>query len=416
MSGDIQIVPVASKRELDRFIRVPMRLSANDPNYIAPLIVERQQSLTAAGNPFFEHADVQFWLAVRDGRDVGRISAQVDHLNPQTAEGVGNFGMIAAEDDPAVFAALFATAEDWLRDKGCKTALGPVNLSTNEEIGLLIDGRDRPAMFMMSHDAAYAPARVEGQGYARAKDLFAYECSVADDLPAPLLRRIAKGLPEGVTLRQLDMSRFGAEVDTLTGILNDAWSGNWGFTPTTEAETRALATTLRPLIDRRLTWFAEIDGEAAGFMILLPNINEAIADLKGKLFPFGWAKLIWRLKVRGLKTGRVPLMGVKRKFAAQLRGRLLPFHLIHAVARSARALGYERYELSWVLEDNTALRHICDAGGAKVYKTYRLYEKALEPDPIRLNQSDGDNQARLFELARNSTAEPVSTSADCALA
>ena len=377
MSGAVQIVPVASKTELDRFIRVPMRLGRHDPNYVAPLMIERLESLSAKGNPFFEHADVQFWLAVRDGRDVGRISAQIDHLNPQTVEGFGNFGMIAAEDDPTIFQALFAAAETWLRARGRTTALGPINLSTNEEVGLLVEGRNHRPMFMMSHDAAYAPARIEGQGYVKAKDIFAYECSVADDLPAPILRRIRKGLPEGVTLRMLDMSRFDAEVDTLTGILNDAWSGNWGFTPTTEAETKALASTLKLLIDRRLTWFAEIDGEAAGFMILLPNINEAIADLDGKLFPFGWAKLIWRLKLRRVKTGRVPLMGVKRKFAAQLRGQLLPFHLIDAVAQAARKLGYERYELSWVLEDNTAMRRICEAGGAKVYKTYRLYEKRL---------------------------------------
>ncbi len=377
MAGGLEVIAVGSPAELDRFIRMPMRLGAGDPNYVAPLIVERQQSLSPKGNPFFDHADVQFWLAVENGRDVGRISAQIDHLNPQTAQGVGNFGMIAAVDDPKVFAALFAAAEAWLRDRGCKTALGPINLSTNEEVGLLVEGRETPAMFMMSHDPAYAPSRIEDQGYIRAKDIFAYQCNVADDLPAPILRRIRKGLPEGVTLRMLDMSRFNADVDSLTSILNDAWSGNWGFTPTTEAETKALANGLKLLIDRRLTWFAEIDGEPAGFKVLLPNMNEAIADLKGKLFPFGWAKLLWRLKVRGVKTGRVPLMGVKRKFAAQLRGQLLPFHLIDAVAQSARKLGYERYELSWVLEDNLAMRRICDAGGAKVYKTYRLYEKAL---------------------------------------
>ena len=221
------------------------------------------------------------------------------------------------------------------------------------------------------------PARIEEQGYGRAKDIFAYICSVDDDLPAPILRRIRKGPPEGVTLRMLDMNRYDAEVDTLTSILNDAWSGNWGFTPTTEAETKALATTLKLLVDKRLTWFAEIDGETVGFMILLPNINEAIADLKGKLFPFGWAKLIWRLKVRGVKTGRVPLMGVKRSVAGSLRGQLLPFLLIDAVAQAARKLGYARYELSWVLEDNLPMRRICDAGGAKIYKTYRLYQKAL---------------------------------------
>jgi len=376
-AGGIRIVPVRSREELDRFIRVPMRLGAGDPKYVAPLVFERQQSLTATGNPFFEHAEVQFWLAVRDGRDVGRISAQIDRLNPQTPEGIGNFGMVAAEDDPAIFTALFQVTEEWLRARGCLAALGPVNLSTNEEVGLLVEGHEHPPMFMMSHDARYVAARIEEQGYGRTKDIFAYICSVNDDLPAPILRRIRKGPPEGVTLRMLDMSRFDAEVDTLTGILNDAWSGNWGFTPTTEAETKALAATLKLLIDKRLTWFAEVDGETVGFMILLPNINEAIADLKGKLFPFGWAKLIWRLKVRGVKTGRVPLMGVKRKVAGTLRGQLLPFLLIDAVAQAARKLGYTRYELSWVLEDNLPMRGICDAGGAKVYKTYRLYQKAL---------------------------------------
>ena len=375
--GGVSVIPVQTKAELDRFIRVAARLGAGDPNYVAPLMLERQESLSAKGNPFFEHADVQFWLAVKDGRDVGRISAQVDHLNPQTAEGVGNFGMIAAEDDPEVFAALFAVAEAWLAAKGCRTALGPVNLSTNEEVGLLVEGHDQPPMFMMSHDAPHTPGRIEGAGYSRAKDIYAYLCSVADDLPAPILRRIRKGAPEGVRLRMLEMKRLDEEVRTLTGILNDAWSGNWGFTPTTEAETQALANTLKLVIDPRLTWFAEVDGEPAGFMVLLPNINEAIRDLKGRLFPFGWAKLLWRLKVKGVKTGRVPLMGVKRRFASTLRGQLLPFLLIDAVAQSARKLGYERYELSWILEDNTAMRRICDAGGARVYKTYRLYEKAL---------------------------------------
>jgi len=375
--GGVQILPVSTRAELDRFIRVPMRLSAGDPNYIPPLIFERHESLSPKGNPFFEHADVQFWLAVRDGRDVGRISAQVDHLNPTTKDGVGHFGLIAAEDDAEVFAALFAAAEAWLRARGCRTAIGPVNLSTNEEVGLLVEGHEAPPMFMMGHDARHVGGRIEGAGYAKAKDIYAYVCSVADDLPAPILRRIRKGAPDGVRLRMLDMKRFDEEVRTLTGILNDAWSGNWGFTPTTEAETKALATTLKLVIDPRLTWFAEIDGEPAGFMVLLPNINEAIRDLKGRLLPFGWAKLIWRLKVKGVKTGRVPLMGVKRRFATTLRGQLLPFQLIDAVAREARKLGYERYELSWILEDNIAMRRICDAGGAKVYKTYRLYEKAL---------------------------------------
>lgn len=373
----IEIVPVTTPRELERFIRLPTRLAAGDPHYVAPLLLERREALQAKSNPFFDHADVQFWLAVKDGRDVGRISAQIDHLNPQTREGYGNFGLIAGEDDPEVFAALLAQAEGWLKARGCRAALGPINLSTNEEVGLLVDGHDAPPMFMMGHDAPWTGGRIEAQGYVKAKDIFAYECSVADDLPEAIRRRIRKGPAEGVTLRRLDMKRFGEEVRTLTAILNDAWAGNWGFTPTTEAETRQLATALKPVIDPRLTWFAEIDGEPAGFMVLLPNINEAIADLHGKLLPFGWAKLLWRLKVKGLKTGRVPLMGVRRKFASTRRGQLLPFQLIDAVVQAARKQGYRRYELSWILEDNHAMRRICEAGGARIYKTYRLYEKAL---------------------------------------
>lgn len=374
---DLRVVPVSTPAELERFIRLPLRLSAGDPNYIAPLLLERREALSPKTNPFFAHADVQFWLAVKDARDVGRISAQIDRLNPQTSEGYGNFGLIAAEDDPAVFSALFAAAEAWLRDRGCIAALGPINLSTNEEVGLLVEGHDTPPMLLMGHDLAYVGGRIEGQGYAKAKDIYAYECSVAHDLPPAILRRVRKPPSDGVVLRTVDMKRFEEEVRTLTGILNDAWSGNWGFTPTTEAETQQLAKALKMVIDPRLTWFAEIDGEPAGFMVLLPNINEAIADLNGKLLPFGWARLLWRLKVGRVTSGRVPLMGVKRKFAATHRGRLLPFQLIDAVVLAARKLGYERYELSWILEDNIPMRRICEAGGARIYKTYRLYEKAL---------------------------------------
>lgn len=375
--SEIAIIPVVTPDELDRFVRLPMRLSAHDPKYIAPLIMERKEALTPKTNPFFAHAEVQMWLAVRAGRDVGRISAQIDALTPEALGKVGHFGMIAAEDDPAIFAALFAQAEDWLRARGRDRAMGPFNLSINEEVGLLVDGFDTPPMVMMGHDPAYVAARVEQQGYAKAKDVYAYVCPTKTDVPSAALRRVRRGVPEGVVIRQLDMKRYDEEVATLTEILNDAWAGNWGFTPTTEAETQALAKNMRLIVDPRLALFAEIDGETAGMVVFLPNLNEAIRDLKGKLLPFGWAKLLWRLKVSGLKTVRVPLMGVRRKFAGTLRGQVLPFILVDRAKTKAHELGYETAELSWLLEDNMPIRRIVEHSGAEIYKTYRIYEKAL---------------------------------------
>ena len=376
--GEVRIVPVASAAELSRFIRVPMRLNARDPNYIAPLMMERGEALSPKTNPFFAHAEVQLFLAERGGRDVGRISAQIDQLAPSDGgPKAGHFGLIAAEDDPAVFAALFAAAEAWLAARGCLRAQGPFNLSVNEEVGLLVDGFDTPPMVMMGHDPPYVAARVEALGYGKIKDVYAYKNLTSDDLPPRVRKLVERGAPEGVRLRMLDMKRYDKEVGVLTEILNDAWSENWGFTPTTEAETAQLAKSLKMVVDPRLTWFAEIDGEAAGFIVYLPNVNEAIRDLKGKLLPFGWAKLLWRLKVARVKSLRVPLMGVRRKFAGTRRGQLLPFLLITAGGLEARKLGYREVELSWILEDNMPMRRIGEAIGSRVYKTYRIYEKSL---------------------------------------
>jgi hypothetical protein len=373
----LQVVAAVTAAEMERFIRVPMAVNAGDPNYVAPLLVERREALSAKTNPFFAHAEVRFWLAVRDGRDVGRISAQIDRLTAGQGERIGHFGLISAIDDPAVFAALFAAAEAWLAENGCEVALGPLNLSINEEVGLLVDGFDSPPMLMMGHDPPYAGGRIEAQGYAKAKDVYAYLADNSRDLDFGPWGRMRRHLPEGVKVRQLDMARFEEEVRTLTEILNDAWSDNWGFTPTTEAETMQLAKSMKLLIDPRMAWFAEIDGETAGFVIFLPNLNEATRDLGGRLAPFGWIKLLWRLKIRRVGSARCPLMGVRKKFTKGLKGRMLPFILMEACGTAARKLGYFKIEFSWVLEDNTAMRKISDAVGARIYKTYRIYRKAL---------------------------------------
>ena len=373
----IEILPVKTSAELKRFVRVPMDLMAGDPNYIAPLIFERLEALSPKTNPFFEHADVQFWLARRGGRDVGRISAQIDHLaRTDPAAPAGYFGMIAAEDDADVFAALFSAAEDWLRARGRTQILGPFNLSINEEVGLLIDGFDTPPMLMMGHDPRYTARRIEALGYAKAKDVFAYLSAVPEFTPG-VKARLRKPLPEGVVLRSIRMGRFAEEVNTLVGILNDAWSENWGAAPVTETETKHLADSLRLILNPRLIWFLEIDGEAAGFVVLLPNLNEAIHDLRGRLLPFGWIKLLWRLKVKGVRRGRVPLMGVKRKFARDRRGILAPFFLLDAIRREGVKAGITEAEYSWILEDNGPMRHILEGFTAKIYKTYRIYGKSL---------------------------------------
>ncbi len=362
---------------LGRFIRVPERLHRDDASYIAPLHMERFDALTAK-NPFFGHADVQFWLARRDGEDVGRISAQIDHqalaIRPDAA---GQFGMIAAEDDPAIFAALLETAAAWLRGRGMKRMQGPFNLNINEEIGLLVDGFETPPMLLMGHDKPYAAARLEEQGLVKEKDVLAYIYDITTDLPAGARRLLSRPLPPEITVRRLDLKRYNEEIRTVTDIFNDAWRDNWGFVPLTETETEFLAKSLKPLLIPRLTSIVERAGVPVGFLVALPNLNEAIRDLGGKLLPLGFAKLLWRLKVAGVKTARVPLMGIRRSVAHDMIGSLLPFLMIDMVRAEAVKMGLRQIELSWILEDNMPMRRINESLGGVAYKTYRIYDKAL---------------------------------------
>lgn len=376
--GVIDILPVQGKAMMEQFIRLPYRLNRSDPAWVPPLLMERREALDARTNPFFRHAQVRFWLARRSGRPVGRISAQIDRrLQAEGADRVGHFGLLAGEDDPDVFAALTRTAEAWLRSQGVRQVLGPFNLSINEEAGLLVDGYETPPMLMMGHDPRHAALHLERLGYTKAKDLLAYLYDTRNPMPAALEARYRRRLPANLRLRQVDMGRFDDEVRTLAQIFNDAWADNWGFLPFDDEAVVHLGRAMRPIVDRRLVWFAEIDNEAAAFIVGLPNLNEMIADLDGRLLPFGWAKLLWRLKVRGPRSARVPLMGVKRHFAKGLLGGLMPFLLIGALRREGLALGYRNVEMSWILEDNHPMRRINEALGGVAYKTYRIYRKAL---------------------------------------
>ncbi|MDE2390467.1 MAG: dATP pyrophosphohydrolase [Rhodospirillales bacterium] len=376
MSG-IQIISVSGKKLLKRFILLPERLHKADPAYIAPLHMEREEAL-GHKNPFFGHAEVQFWLAVKDGRDVGRISAQIDtlalSLNPDAP---GLFGMLAAENDEEIFRILLETAANWLRARGMARMQGPFNLNINEETGALIDGFDTPPMLLMPHDLPYVAQQLEAMGMQKAKDVIAYLYDIRVEFPASVQRLLSRALPPGLTVRQLDMKRIKEEIKNVTSIFNDAWSQNWGFVPLTEEETDYLSKSLKPLLNPRLTSLVERNGEPVAFMIALPNLNEAIKGLNGKLLPLGWARLLWRLKVAGVKTARVPLMGVRRSAAKDLIGSLIPYLMIDMVRRDALTMGYTHIELSWILEDNMPMRRMIESMNAKPYKTYRVFEAAL---------------------------------------
>jgi hypothetical protein len=374
----IEIVEVADKAMLRRFIRVPFLVHKDDTSWVPPLLSEREEAFTPSKNEFLRRAEVRFWIARRDGRDVGRISAQIDPLaQKEGCDPVGHFGCLSAIDDREVFAALFQTAEDFLRSRGVRHVQGPFTLSINEETGLLIDGFDRPPMMMMGHDPVYEAAQIDALGYQGEGDLYAYLLDMDVPLSKSALNMLERPLASSVTIRRLRLKDYDNEVRRIVDIFNDAWSGNDGFVPMTEPETDELATRLKLLLDERLVWFAELKGEPVAFIVTLPNINEAIRDLNGRLFPIGLVKLLWRLKVRGLKSARVPLMGVRRSLAGTVIGSALPLQLIGAIWPGVKKLGFRWVELSWILESNRPMRSILERLGAKSYKTYRIYGKAL---------------------------------------
>jgi len=376
-SESLRIVPLESKADLNRFIKLPGAILGSDPAWIPPLHLERSLHLGAKTNPWFEHGRWKAWLAFRGDEPVGRISAQIDSLHLERyQDATGFFGMLDAEDSAETFAALIGAAEDWLRSEGIKRVRGPLSLSINDEVGLLVDGFATPPYFMMGHTKPYYGAHVERSGYVKAKDMLAYV--VAPDFPAPkVMKRLLAKSEQHIRVRPLDRSKYDEELALLRDIFNDAWSENWGFVPFTEAEFKDLGHTLKVLIASELIQFAEVDGKAAAFIVALPNVNEAIRDFGGRLFPFNWVKLLWRLKVGFPKSSRVPLMGVRRSFHHTPLGPGLAFLVIDAVRHHLVARGVKEVELSWILEDNDGMRNIIEAIGGRAYKRYRVYEKAL---------------------------------------
>lgn len=367
---------VSERQQLKEFITLPHRIYAGDPNWVAPLWFEQMHRFTEK-NPFFQHAKWQAWIVRRGSLVVGRISAQIDELYKEThGEGTGFFGLIEAEDDPEIFALLLRTAEGWLREQGINLIRGPFNLSINEECGLLIDGFRRPPFVMMGHAREYYARHIEAAGHSKAKDLLAYE--VKPDFEAPrVMQKLLSGIGTGIKVRKFQRKRAKEELEVLRDIFNDSWSNNWGFTPFTEAEFVDIGELLTLLIDDDFIQIAEINGRAVAMIVALPDINQAIRDLHGRLLPFGWLKLLWRLKIKFPDTARVMLMGVRFEYQYSRLGPALAFLVIDTVRRALIRRQIRNVEMSWILEDNEGMKGIIEAIGGVPYKRYRIYEKSL---------------------------------------
>ena len=373
----IEIREVTGKKALKAFIRVPWSIYKDDPNWIAPLLFERKEALSSK-NPFFKHAVWRAWIAYQDGRPVGRISAQIDELHQQRYNNkTGFFGLIEAPDDSDIFSALFEAAENWLRENGMQQIVGPFNLGINQEVGILVEGFNTAPRVMTSHSPRYYGAAIEACGYQPAQDMLAYELDIHSYTSPISMQELISRNADRVKVRQLDPKNKEADFDLMRDIFNDAWQDNWNFVPFTQEEFRTIGKELSMVVPADFMQIAEIDGEAAAFIVLLPDINEVSADLNGRLLPFGWAKLLWRLKVRFPKACRMPLMGVRQKYQKTIFGPTMAFMLIESVIMPGMSRKGETVEMSWILDSNKPTINIVEKFGGKITKRYRMYEKDL---------------------------------------
>ena len=371
--------PVQTKKDKKAFVDFAWDVYKEDPAWVPPLKDEVHGLITPGKNPWFEHAKAQLWLATRGDKVVGRISAQVDDLvQEHMGQGTGQWGFLDTLDEETAHA-LIKTAEDWLRQQGMKVALGPISLSIWDEPGLEIEGFAQPPTAMMGHHKPEYQGWIEDAGYKKAKDLLTYEVDIAHWDDPKINRLIAMGEKNPhIRIRMVDKSKFDEEARIILYILNDAWSKNWGYVPLTEAEIAYAGKKLKPIIYNELVRIAEIDGEPVAFMITIPDINELIKDLNGELFPFGFVKLLWRLRKPRTRRARVPLMGVAKKLHHSRMASMLAFMMIEYSRRECVGkFGIQVGEFGWILEDNKGMLSIAELPSAKINHRYRIYEKAL---------------------------------------
>jgi GNAT superfamily N-acetyltransferase len=364
-------MPAASGPERRRFIRYPFARYSNDPNWVPPLLVAEREQFDRK-NPFFEHARVELFLAYRAGEVVGRVAAIDDHRHNDTHhDNLAFFGFFEAADEDAA-RALFARVEGWALALGRRAVRGPVNPSLNHSAGLLIDAFDSDPFVMMPYNPPEYPRYVESAGYAKVKDLYAWLFERGEDITR--LGRLAARVRKrhaNLEIRPVDMRRWDEELERFKHLYNRSWERNWGFVRYTDAEFARLARDFKSILDPDLVALAEVDGELAGMTVVLPDANQVFKRMGGRLLPFGIFHFLNRKRI--VDQLRLPILGV----APEHRNKGFELAMIHELYERAISKGYKRCECSWTLEDNGPMNHVIEAGGARRYKTYRIYEKDL---------------------------------------
>ncbi len=367
----MEIIKVLTKKDLKDFILFPWAIYKSDPFWVPPLISEVESTLDRAKNPFWRHAEYELFLAQVNGKVVGRIAAIVDRLYLEKHnDGVGYFGFFESINDQDVAMALFEQAKAWLKERGIRVMRGPMSPSANDECGLLIDGFQSSPYIMMTHNPGYYVDLMERYGFKKAIDWVAYISPAPEKIPVAALDAAdfaRKKLP-GIKIRGLNMKDLGNEKDRIMDIYNSAWENNWGFTSLTDEEAKAMVDRLKPIAVPELVLIAEVNGKPAGILALVPNYNEVLKKINGRLLPFGIFKLLYYS--RKIKTLRLLIMGVKKEYRMAGVEALL---YLEAMKRGI-ALGYKEYESSMVLETNMFVRKAAEMFGGRVYKTYRIVE------------------------------------------
>lgn len=371
----VNIVPVGSDRKLlDRFLKVPYAVYGDDPHVVFPLLDEQKKFFDRSHNPFYQHAETELWLAVKGGRDVGRVAACIDSTNNDYHhEKVGFFGFYEVQDDDEAAAALLRTAADWIVARGMDTMRGPGCFTSNHDwYGLQVDGRfDRP-LIGMPYNPRYYEKQLTAFGLTGAKDLFAWWLETRGELPPkmqPLVDRVLER--PGLVIRPFDMKHFSEEAELVRGLYNACWGENWGFIPLSDAEFAYLAKDMKALVSADFLLVAEMEGKPVGFSLTIPDFNQAMQPLRGKLLPFGWLQFL--LNKRKVRSARTILMGVLPEY----RKLGIDVGMVSQTMRAAFAKGITHGECSWILADNRPMNRILEGYGADCYKTYRVYEKKL---------------------------------------